>query len=118
MRGDIALIDHLDIDRVSAEELIAAGAVAVLNCRPSSGGTYPNLGPQLLVEAGICSWTCPTTRCSSSLSDGDPLVISGRRSDGAPSARSGEVLRNGELLARGEVLDLERVCAETELRRQ
>ncbi len=53
VRGDIALIDHLDIDRVSAEELIAAGAVAVLNCSPSSGGSYPNLGPQLLVEAGI-----------------------------------------------------------------
>ncbi len=53
VRGDIALIDHLDIDRVSAEELIAAGAVAVLNCSPSSSGSYPNLGPQLLVEAGI-----------------------------------------------------------------
>ena len=52
-RGDVALVDHLDIDRVSAEELIAAGAVAVLNCRPSSCGSYPNLGPQLLVEAGI-----------------------------------------------------------------
>src|SRR3981081_1254503 len=51
--GDIALIDHLDIDRVSAEELIAAETAAVLNCRPSSSGTYPNLGPQLLVEAGI-----------------------------------------------------------------
>src|SRR5262249_28917768 len=47
-RGEIALVDHLDIDRVSAEELIAAGAVAVLNCKASSGGSYPNLGPQLL----------------------------------------------------------------------
>src|ERR1700730_17547777 len=52
-RGDIALVDHLDIDRVSAEELIAAGAAAVLNCSPSSSGTYPNLRPQLLLEAGI-----------------------------------------------------------------
>jgi uncharacterized membrane-anchored protein len=51
--GDIALVDHLDIDRVSAEELIAAGAAAVLNCSRSSSGSYPNLGPQLLVEAGI-----------------------------------------------------------------
>ena len=33
LAGDIAVIDHLDIDRVSAEELIAAGAAAVLNCR-------------------------------------------------------------------------------------
>ncbi|HWX52786.1 MAG TPA: hypothetical protein VNY34_05810, partial [Solirubrobacteraceae bacterium] len=41
-RGDIALVDHLDIDRVSAEELIMAGAAAVLNCSRSSSGTYPN----------------------------------------------------------------------------
>src|SRR5580700_4941426 len=53
LRGDIALVDHLDIDRVSAEELIAADIGAVLNCRSSSSGSYPNLGPQLLVEAGI-----------------------------------------------------------------
>src|ERR1700683_4715583 len=38
-RGDIALIDHLDIDRVSAEELIAANVGAVLNCRSSSSGS-------------------------------------------------------------------------------
>src|ERR1700720_3384526 len=52
LRGDVALIDHEDVDRVSAEELIAAGVVAVLNCGASSSGAYPNLGPQLLVEAG------------------------------------------------------------------
>ena len=52
-RGDIALIDHEDLDRVSAEELVAAGVAAVLNCRASSSGAYPNMGPQLLVEAGI-----------------------------------------------------------------
>src|ERR1039458_4703000 len=39
VRGDIALIDHEDIDRVSAEELIAAGVVAVLNCGASSSGS-------------------------------------------------------------------------------
>src|SRR5436189_3135049 len=49
-RGEIALIDHLDVDRVSAEELIGARAAAVLNYRPSSSRSYPNLGPQLLVE--------------------------------------------------------------------
>ena len=38
-RGDIAVIDHKDLDRVSAEDLIAAGVVAVLNCRPSSTGS-------------------------------------------------------------------------------
>jgi uncharacterized membrane-anchored protein len=123
VRGDIALIDHLDIDRVSAEELIAAGAVAVLNCSPSSGGSYPNLGPQLLVEAGIVLVDLPGDTLFHTLSDGDPLVIrtlpaSGKPTDGPGRPAVAEVLRKGELLVRGEVLDLERVCAETEVRRR
>ena len=47
--GDVAVIEHRDLDRVSAEDLVAAGVAAVLNCRPSSSGTYPNMGPLLLV---------------------------------------------------------------------
>src|SRR5919197_5997218 len=53
--GEIAVIDHRDLDRVSGEDLITAGVVAVLNCKPSSTGGYPNMGPLLLVEAGIPS---------------------------------------------------------------
>jgi uncharacterized membrane-anchored protein len=112
VRGDVALIDHLDIDRVSAEELISAGTVAVLNCKPSSGGSYPNLGPQLLVEAGIVLVDLPDDSLFDVLSDGDPLAV---RCVGAQRA---EVSRKGKLLAVGEVLDLERVCAETEVRRR
>jgi uncharacterized membrane-anchored protein len=108
VRGDIALIDHLDIDRVSAEELIAAGTPAVLNCSASSSGSYPNLGPLLLVEAGILLLDLPDDSLFEELSDGDPIVV----------LAAGEVLRKGELLAVGEVLDLDRVCAETELRRR
>jgi uncharacterized membrane-anchored protein len=116
IRGDIALVDHLDIDRVSAEELIAAGAVAVLNCSPSSGGSYPNLGPQLLVEAGIVLVDLPDDALFGILSDGDPLTLRpGPAMEGRPSA---EILRKGELLARGEVLDLRRISADTEDRRK
>ena len=142
VRGDIALIDHLDIDRVSAEELIAAGALAVLNCSPSSSGTYPNLGPQLLVEAGIVLVDLPGDALFERLSDGDPLVIkvipvrsdapatpavpglsdapAMAAADGQPAGEhlTAKVLRKGELLATGEVLDVQRVRAETELRRQ
>jgi len=114
--GDVALVDHLDIDRVSAEELIAAEVIAVLNCRASSSGTYPNLGPLLLVEAGIKLVDLPTDALFDLVSDGDPLVIRETRSpDGALAA---EVLRRGQLLASGEVLDLPRVRAETEARRR
>ncbi|WP_027345642.1 putative cytokinetic ring protein SteA [Hamadaea tsunoensis] len=51
--GDIAVIDHVDIDRVAADSLVAVGVAAVLNAKPSISGRYPNLGPQVLVEAGI-----------------------------------------------------------------
>jgi uncharacterized membrane-anchored protein len=123
-QGDVALIDHLDIDRVSAEELIVAGTVAVLNCSPSSSGSYPNLGPQLLVEAGILLIDLPDDSLFGTLSEGDQVVaIAVGGLDGGPWARAGrpavgEVLRGGELLARGEVLDLPRIRAETEARRR
>jgi uncharacterized membrane-anchored protein len=51
--GDIAIIDHADLDRVSAESLLRCGVAAVVNVAASSTGRYPNLGPQLLVEAGV-----------------------------------------------------------------
>jgi uncharacterized membrane-anchored protein len=116
VRGDIALVDHLDIDRVSAEELIAAGASAVLNCAASSGGTYPNLGPQLLVEAGILLVDLPDDGLFDLVSDGDPLVIRVGATAGEP--QGAEILSRGRTLARGEVLDGERVCAETDARRR
>src|SRR6202161_4973272 len=72
VRGDIALIDHEDIDRVSAEELIAAGVGAVLNCRRSSSGTYPNLGPHLLGEANILLLDLPDDSLVGVLDGGAP----------------------------------------------
>ena len=51
--GEIAIIDHADLDRVSAEELIRRKAAAVVNASVSITGRYPNLGPKLLLEAGI-----------------------------------------------------------------
>src|SRR5690606_4536462 len=51
--GDVAVIDHADIDRVAAEALVAARPSAVLNAAPSTTGRYPNAGPGILLEAGI-----------------------------------------------------------------
>src|ERR1700724_3942542 len=51
--GEIAIIDHSDLDRVSAEELIRRRVAAVVNVSVSITGRYPNLGPQLLLDAGI-----------------------------------------------------------------
>lgn len=51
--GDIAVIDHVDLDRVAADSLVAVGVSAVLNAKPSVSGRYPNLGPEVLIQAGI-----------------------------------------------------------------
>jgi uncharacterized membrane-anchored protein len=51
--GDIAVIDHMDIDKVSAEALVACRPAAVVNASPSTSGRYPNLGPEIIVSAGI-----------------------------------------------------------------
>ena len=51
--GEIAIIDHPDLDRVSADELISCRVAAVVNAAKSITGRYPNLGPQMLLDAGI-----------------------------------------------------------------
>src|SRR5215471_7603048 len=51
--GEIAIIDHSDLDRVSAEELVRRKVAAVVNASVSITGRYPNLGPKLLLESGI-----------------------------------------------------------------
>jgi uncharacterized membrane-anchored protein len=51
--GDIAVIDHVDLDRVAAETLVECGVAAVVNAATSISGRYPNLGPRILVAAGV-----------------------------------------------------------------
>jgi uncharacterized membrane-anchored protein len=51
--GDIAIIDHADIDRVAAENLIRCAPSAVINASTSFTGRYPHMGPLLIAEAGI-----------------------------------------------------------------
>jgi uncharacterized membrane-anchored protein len=51
--GEIAFIDHLDLDKVTAQALVASGVSAIVNASPSSSGRYPNLGPEVIVGAGV-----------------------------------------------------------------
>jgi len=92
--GDIAVIDHVNIDRIAAEELISTGIRAVINASESSNGRYPNAGPLLLVRAGIHLIDITAENPFELLRDGDAVAI-----DGA-SVRIAE----GEVL-RGRVLD-------------
>ena len=52
-RGDIAVFDQVDLDRRTADALVAAGVAAVINAAPSISGRFPNLGPEILLSAGI-----------------------------------------------------------------
>jgi uncharacterized membrane-anchored protein len=91
--GDIAVIDHRDLDRVSAEELVEAGTRVVVNCSPSQTGRFPNPGPLLLVRGGV------------ELIDVDGLELFDELSDGeVVSVRGGRVYRNGTCLASGRAL--------------
>src|SRR3954453_2848699 len=90
--GAVAVLDHKDLDRVSAEDLIAAGVLAVLNCRPSSTGAYPNMGPLLLVQAGIHLVDLPDDGLFKRLHDGDTITV-----------RGGEILHEGNVVATGVV---------------
>ncbi|SED16664.1 Uncharacterized membrane-anchored protein [Nocardioides exalbidus] len=51
--GDIAVLDHVDMDRDTAQSIVDAGVVAVVNASPMISGRYANLGPERLVEAGV-----------------------------------------------------------------
>jgi uncharacterized membrane-anchored protein len=51
--GDIAIIDHADLDLTGADALIGRQVAAVVNAAPSISGRYPNRGPQHLLDAGI-----------------------------------------------------------------
>jgi uncharacterized membrane-anchored protein len=86
--GEIAIIDHVDIDRVSAEGLVACAPAAVVNVRPSISGRYPNLGPSILLEAGIPLIDSVGPDLFEHLNEGDSVRVDGniiyREADGKP----------------------------------
>jgi uncharacterized membrane-anchored protein len=98
--GDIAVIDHTDLDKVSADALVAARPAAVVNAAASISGRYPNVGPQILVGAGIPLLDAAGPEVMK-LKDGQPLRIEGT------GVWSGE-----ERVAEGQVLDAETVESE------
>ncbi|HTT93287.1 MAG TPA: putative cytokinetic ring protein SteA [Solirubrobacterales bacterium] len=102
--GEIAVIDHVNVDRIAAEELIACGVAGVLNASPSSDGKYPNAGPLMLARAGIRLIDAPDAPVFDLVRDGQQLTLEG---DGAVMAGAEEVLR-GRVLG---VSDLEHQLA-------
>lgn len=101
--GDVAVINHVDIDRISAEALVAARPAAVLNAAESTSGRYPNAGPSIIVSAGIPLVDDMGTHLME-LSDGDEVEV---YPDGA-------VYHGTELVASGVIQDTDTVAESTE----
>lgn len=97
--GDIAVIDHVDLDRVSAEALVACRVAAVVNVSDSISGRYPNLGPEILVEAGIPLLDSIGREVFSILREGEIVRIDG-----------GVLYRDSEEIAKGIPHDSESVA--------
>ena len=99
--GEIAVIDHQDIDKVSAEALLACRPAAVVNASPSISGRYPNLGPEILVEAGIPLIDNVGKDVMHDLKEGQLVAVVGD-----------EVLVDDRVVATGTAFDLALVEAE------
>ena len=98
--GDVAVIDHVDIDRVAADSLVAVGVAAVLNAKPSISGRYPNLGPEVLIQAGITLIDDLGEELFERVHEGNTISIDGDT-----------VLLGGEPVATGVLQDAETVAA-------
>src|ERR687898_4897 len=96
---DVAIIDHRNLDRIAAEELVAAGVRAVVNVSPSSDGSYPNVGPLTLVRAGVPLVDALDPALFDRLRDGDPLVIEG----GSIRVPGGDVVAEGRAMEADEL---------------
>jgi uncharacterized membrane-anchored protein len=99
--GDIAVIDHLDLDRAHAEALVSSGVVAVVNASPFISGRYPNLGPELLANAGVLMVDEVGPSVFAKLRDGSRARVH----DGEVLVGSGPVV-SGRELGTGEVAGL------------
>ncbi len=92
---DIAVIDHVDMDRVSAEALLATGVEVVINAAPSISGAYPNVGPLLLTRGGVTLIDAAGSDIFDTIGDGDDIEVAGDA-----------ILRNGDVVATGERLSV------------
>ena len=106
-RGEIAIIDHRDIDRVAGESLVAAGVAAVVNASESISGRYPNGGPVRIVDAGIPLLDAVGGDVMDALLDGETVEI-----------RDGALWREGVKLAAGQMLTREEIVTRMEDARQ
>jgi uncharacterized membrane-anchored protein len=96
---DVAIIDHQDLDRVTAEELLESGVRVVVNVSRSQSGRFPNPGPLLLVRGGVRLIDAPGAPLFDEVSDGEDVTV-----------RGASLFRNGTCLANGRTLSAEELA--------
>jgi uncharacterized membrane-anchored protein len=101
--GDVAVIDHTDIDAVAAQSLVACRPAAVVNAAQSITGRYPNLGPQIIVAAGV-----PL------IDDVGPDVLTAVREGDDVRVHEGAVWLSDHIVAKGRELDGETITSAVE----
>jgi uncharacterized membrane-anchored protein len=104
--GEIAVIDHADLDRIAAEDLAASGAVAVVNVASFSTDRYPNIGPLILARSGVVLVEAAGADLFETLDNGQIAKIDG-----------GEISCGGSVVARGTRPTLEQLEARLEEQR-
>ena len=75
--GDIALIEHEDLDWVAAEALLRCGVKAVLNTRAFCTGRFPPEGVDLLLERGVHLVEMVSGELFELVAEGDLVTVSG-----------------------------------------
>lgn len=101
--GDIAVIDHQDIDKVAADALVTARPAAVVNASRSISGRYPNLGPEIIVAAGIPLVDDAGAELLDQLTEGQQLRV-----------HAGEIWADGRCVGKGREQDAASVAASME----
>ncbi|MGH3360486.1 MAG: putative cytokinetic ring protein SteA [Nocardioidaceae bacterium] len=96
--GDLAVIDHADIDRHNAEALVDSGVAVIINAAQSCTGSYPNLGPGIIADSGIPLVDNVGEEVLAALKDGERIRVD-----------NGTLYRDTMPIAEGEVLDSRRV---------
>lgn len=96
--GDIAVVDELDLDRATASALVDAGVAAVVNVQPMISGRFPNLGPELLAEAGVGLVDGIGADALSAVPDGRAVRL-----------LDGELLAGEQVVASGRVVDADTI---------
>jgi uncharacterized membrane-anchored protein len=102
-KGDIAVINHRDLDRIAAESLIAAGVAAIVNADESMSGRYPNGGPERVLAARVPLLDAVGPGVMDAVRDGEEVEI-----------RDDALWRNGEKVATGELMTAREIEQRTE----